>query len=38
MPQARDLLVLELERHRPGEWKQVFNSGKVIYLDILWKH
>ena len=26
MPQARDLLVLELEDHKPSQWKQVFNQ------------
>ena len=26
MPQARDLLVLELEHHKPSQWKQVFNQ------------
>ena len=25
IPQARDLLVLELEDHKPSQWKQVFN-------------
>ena len=24
-PQARDLLVLELEDHKPSQWKQVLN-------------
>ena len=28
MTQARDLLVLELEDHKPSQWKQVFNQWK----------
>ena len=32
MPQARELLVLDLERHRPSKWRQVFNQWEENLL------